>query len=373
MRSVSVVVRLGIVAVVFLAALVAVAAGPARAQESTPGSALNCDPVVSSVTVEGTAEALPEKPDDLTKVKMGYVPVSIFAPVMIAQDKGYFAEEGLDVELVPFPGGSDPVVLTATGELDLAIGGAGPAFWNAVAQDLPITVIAPGHQEGIPVATPLMISRESCLSGEITSVADLEGKTVTVNAPGATEYWLNAALSTGGLTINDVTVEALAFPDAVAALEAGAIDAAMIGEPLATKAEQDGIAVRLATDFPIEGIQPTLVFANNDWLADNPELAEGFATGYMRAVLDLSDNGFADPTNLAIIESYTGVPASLIAASVPPVYATDGIINVDGLQELQSFFRERGLLEYDEDIDPASIIDQNYMLSAVAETNPNQP
>ena len=195
---------------------------------------------------------------DLTNVKMvGIVPVSIFAPVMIAQDKGYFAEEGLDVELVPFPGGSDPVVLTATGELDLSIAGAGPAFWNAVAQDLPITVIAPGHQEGIPVATPLMISRESCLSGEIASVADLEGKTVTVNAPGATEYWLNAALSTGGLTIDDVNVEALPFPDAVAALEAGAIDAAMIGEPLATQAEQNGIAVRLATDFPIEGIQPT--------------------------------------------------------------------------------------------------------------------
>ncbi|MGE3797153.1 MAG: ABC transporter substrate-binding protein [Thermomicrobiales bacterium] len=369
MRSFSLISRLGIVVAILLAAIVAITTAPVRAQEST----LNCDPVVPTVSVSGTPEALPEPPEDLTSVKMGYVPVSIFAPVMIAQDKGYFAEEGLDVELVPFPGGSDPVVLTATGELDLAIGGAGPAFWNAVAQDLPITVIAPGHQEGIPVATPLMISRDVCLSGEITSVADLAGKTVTVNAPGATEFWLDAALSTGGLTIDDVTVEALAFPDAIAALEAGAIDAAMIGEPLATRAEQDGIAVRLATDFPIEGVQPTLIFANNSWLEENPELAEGFATGYMRAVVDLSENGFANATNLAIIESYTGVPAALIAASVTPVYATDGIINVEGLQALQAFFRERGLLEYDDDIDPASIIDQNYVLAALAEINPNQP
>ncbi len=363
--------RIGALFALLVAALTIAAIGPVRAQDESP--ALDCEPVVPAANISGTPESLPEISGDLTNVKMGYVPVSIFAPVMIAQDKGYFAEEGLNVELVPFPGGSDPVVLTATGELDLSIAGAGPAFWNAVAQDLPITVIAPGHQEGIPVATPLMISKERCLSGEISSVADLEGMRVSVNAPGATEYWLNAALSTGGLTINDVTVEALAFPDAVAALEANAIDAAMVGEPLATRAEQDGIAVRLATDFPIEGVQPTLIFANDAWLADNPDLAEGFATGYMRAVTDLSDNGFADATNLAIIEAYTGVPADLIAASVAPVYATDGLINVDSLQSLQSFFRERGQLEYDEDIDPTSIIDQQYISAAMAEINPNQP
>ena len=93
----------------------------------------------------------------------------------------------------------------------------------------------------------------------------------------------------------------------------------------------------------------------------------------MRAVLDMSDDGFADPTNLAIIEEYTGVPATLVAASVPPVYATDGLINIDGLLKLQSFFRERGFLEYEEDLDPTAFIDQQYISSAMAEINPNQP
>ena len=54
------------------------------------------------------------------------------------QEKGYFAEQGLDVTLEPLPGGSDLVALTASGELDAGIGGAGPAFWNAIAQGLPI-------------------------------------------------------------------------------------------------------------------------------------------------------------------------------------------------------------------------------------------
>ncbi|HEY7034484.1 MAG TPA: ABC transporter substrate-binding protein [Thermomicrobiales bacterium] len=347
----------------------------AAAQQATP-PALSCTP--SSVTAEVPAAATPgttsstAPTSNLKKVKMGYVPVSIFAPVFVAKEKGYFAEQGLDVDLEPFPGGSDPVVLTASGQLDLGIGGAGPAFWNAIAQGLPIKLIAPGHAEGNPVATPLMISKASCESGAIASVADLKGKKVSVNARGATEYWLSQALSTGGLTLDDIDLQTLAFPDAVAALQSGAVDAAMVGEPLATKAEQDGIAVRLATDFPVQDVQPTVIFANEDFLKNNPEAATGLVTAYLKASRDLTGDGFLDPTNLAIIEQYTKVPAALIAASVKPVYAVDGQINFDGLAKLQTFFRERGLLEYDKDLDPKQIADTQYVDAALAKLGPYQ-
>jgi NitT/TauT family transport system substrate-binding protein len=348
----------------------------AAAQDVASPAPISCE--VASPPAPSATSATPvsdyEPPTEgLTTVRMGFVPVSIFAPVFLALEKGYFAEEGLAVELEPFPGGADPVVLTASGQLDVAIGGAGPAFWNAIAQGLPITVIAPGHQEGNPVATPLMISTESCLSGEIMSVADLAGKRVSVNARGATEYWLNAALSTGGLTINDIDLQTLAFPDAVAALQSGAVDAAMVGEPLATRAEQDGIAIRLATDFPIYDVQPTQIFANDSWLEANPDAAEGLVTGYLRAARELMEGGFETAENLAIIEEYTGVPVDLVAASVKPVYAVDGLINLEGLSKLQTLFREQGQLEYDEDLDPASFVDMSYVMSANAELNPHQP
>jgi len=349
----------------------------ASAQESATPSALSCEtppapagePVASPV-VQGPAAA-PE--GELTKVTFGYVPVSIFAPVFVAKEKGYFAEQGLDVTLEPLPGGSDLVILTASGEFDVAIGGAGPAFWNALAQGLPLTVIAPGHAEGNPVATPLMISKAKCESGEITSVADLKGKKVAVNARGATEYWLGQALSTAGLTLDDIDLQTLAFPDAVAALQSGAIDASMVGEPLATKAEQDGIAVRLLTDFPVQDVQPTLVFGNNDFIAANPDAVTGLVTAYLKACRDLSGDGFKDPANLAIVEQYTQVPAALVAASVVPVYAVDGQINVEGLNKLQQFFRDHGLLEYDDNLDPTAFIDTQFIDAALQELGPYQP
>jgi NitT/TauT family transport system substrate-binding protein len=350
---------------------------PASAQ-ATPGAALSCAPLeLPPATPAATTSAPAATPrpatGELQKVTMGYVPVSIFAPVFVAKEKGYYAEQGLDVSLEPLPGGADMVVLTASGDFDAGIGGAGPAFWNAINQGLPLKVIAPGHAEGDPVATPLMISKANCESGAIKSVADLKGKKVSVNARGATEYWLNQALSTGGLTINDIDLQTLAFPDAVAALASGAIDAAMVGEPLATKAEQDGVAVRLASSFPVQDIQPTLVYANEDWASKNPEAAQGLVTADLKASRDLTGAGYKDPQNLAIIEQYTKVPAALVADAVQPIYAVDGQINVEGLNKLQTFFRGLGELDYDTDLDPNSFIDTQYVDAALQELGPYQP
>ncbi len=306
----------------------------------------------------------------LTPVDIGYVPVSIYAPLFVAKELGYYEEFGLDVTLTANTGGSDLIALTAAGNLDISAAGAGPAFWNATAQDLPITVIAPGHQEGSPVATPMMISREACESGAITSVADLAGKRVSVNAPGGTEFWLGSALATAGLTIDDVSEQFLPFPDAIAALDSGAIDAAMIGEPLATQAELDGYAVRLLPDFPIQGVQPTTIIANDDFLAANPDAATGFVAAYLKASRALSGDGFKDPAVLAIIEQYTGVPADLVRLAMQPVYQPDGAISFGTLADLQTFFRGRGQLEYDTDIDPATIADTRYVDGALALIGP---
>jgi NitT/TauT family transport system substrate-binding protein len=349
----------------------------ARAQDGSPAaSPISCEPQAKPeaqpvATVTPNAGASPT--GDLTKIKVGFVPVTVFAPIYVAKDLGYYAEEGLDVDLEPFPGGADPVVLTASNELDAAFVGVGPAFWNGAAQGLPIKIIAPGHAEGDPVATPLMISKKSCEDGTITSVADLKGKKVSVNARGATEYWLNAALQTGGLTIDDVDLQVLPFPDAVAALQSGAVDAAMVGEPLATQAERDGIAIRLASSFDVQDIQPTAIIGNEKWLTDHPDQAEAFVTGYMRASKLLADGGLDDPAVQAIIEKYTGVPADLVAASVHPVFSSDGFIAFDGLSKLQSFFRGRGQLEYETDLDPATLADETFVMAAMAEINPNSP
>lgn len=340
------------------------------AQGATP-VAPDCSPTrVAAVAPPSSEESNPAPAAELTPVSIGVVPVSIYAPIFVALEKGYYAEQGLDVTLEALPGGADLIALTANNQFQISAAGAGPAFWNALALGLPIKVIAPGHQEGNPVATPLMISRATCESGSIRGVADLRGKRVSVNARGGTEYWLASALGTGGLTLDDVTVETIPFAEAVLALESGAIEAAMIGEPLATKAIQDGIAVPLTETFPIENVLPTIIIANTDFAAENPDLVTGFVVAYLKASRDLSGAGWAEPEHLAIVEQYTQVPADLAAAAVPPIYLLNGEIDPQALGLLQSFFRTRDQLEYDEDIDPASVIDHSYTESALEQIGP---
>ncbi len=343
--------------------LPAMAAGPAVAQEP-----LSCEPIPKATPSAPIPDAIEipsfETPEDAVDVTIGYTPISIYAPMFVAYEKGYFAEEGLNVSLEALPGGSDMVVHTATGEFDAGIGGIGPAYWNAAAQDLPVTIVAPGHMEGSPVATPLMISKEACESGEITRISDLEGKKVVVNAPGATELWLDTALRKDGLTIEDIDLQYMAFPDAVAALDSGAIAASMVGEPLATKAENDGIAVRIASDFDVQSFQVTAIFASDQFLSDNPEAATGLVAAYLRASRDLTED-FNDPVNLAIIQKYTDVPPELIAESNKPVYQVDGHIDLDSLSLLQEFVRDRDLLEYEENLDPAAMVDTQFVDEAM--------
>ena len=330
---------------------------------------ISCEPVPAAAATpaaDATPLAVAEPAAELIDASFGYVPVTNFAPVYVAKELGYFAEQGLNVEVVAFAGGSEMIAELATGRLDAGMGGAGPGLFNAVDRDLPIKVIAPGHSEGNPVATPLVISRQACESGEIRSVADLKGKKVAVNAPGATEYWLSQALSTGGLTLADVDLETIAFSDAVTALGSGAIDAAMLGEPTATLAEQNGFGVRLSTDFPVQDITPTVVYANSEFLTNEGDVATKLMAGYLKACRVIMERGLSDPTLAGIVAEYTELPVELITTSVAPLFSVDGSLDLDGLQTLQAFFRERGALEYDTDIDPATFVDASFVSAAAS-------
>lgn len=300
------------------------------------------------------------------QVTVGYVPVLIYGPVFLAHENGHLQDQGIESALEPLAGGADMVTLTSSGQFDIGIGGAGPAFFNAIEQGVELDIIAPLHFERPPQATPLMVSKERYESGELDSVADLEGKKVAVNARGATEYWLDQALRTGGLTIEDIDLQELPFGDVPAALESGSLDASMLGEPLATQAERNDVAVRLADEF-IADFQPTFVYVNPEFADENPDLVTSFLAGYLQGCRDLTGDGWDSQENLQALERWTNVEPDLIRASARTYCDPNGDVHADDLATLQEFFGERGLLEYDEPLDVESIIDRSYVEQALEE------
>ena len=316
---------------------------PARARIATAASLALAVLLLMAAAPASTLTPAANAQAPLT-VRMSYQPVLIAAPLMIAMDKGYFEQANLNVELTVVWQSAELMAAFASGNMDAAAGGIGPAQMNAISRGiLNPRLISPLHTERPPVATPLMVRKALWDSGEVRSVADLKGRKVALNSKAsATEYWLYAALATGGLTPSDVDVIELPFPDAVVAMANGVLDASLIGEPNAVQAEQTGAAVRLSEDF-IDDFQVTAVYWDAAFAEKHRPDMEAFLAAYLRGARDLAGDGYRAPENLAILEKYTRIPAATIAASRVPYHDPDGQVHVEDFQKLNDFFVAQGV------------------------------
>ena len=174
-------------------------------------------------------------------VKIGYIPTDSFAALFLLADR-HLPAAGINVETVRLAGGPEIVSQVATGQLQLGGAGMGAAGFNAVVSGLPVEYIAPLHSGYVE---DYFVVRKALWGKEVKRIADLKGRAVALNVRGAAVEWiLDLALRRDGLTIKDVQVKLMPFPDMVPALESGAVDAAILSEPFPTLAEEKGVAVR---------------------------------------------------------------------------------------------------------------------------------
>ncbi len=347
-----------IYAVLLLSSLLAACGSPTVA----PSSAASTPAASAATGTSATTTAA------LTTIRLGYVPVMIYAPLFVGVERGYFKQQGLDVKLTPVQGGSDSVVQLAAGNFDVAVGGVGAGLLNAANRGVKFTIVAPMHSERPPLTTPLVISAKR--TGEIKSVQDLKGKKVAINATGAaTEYWLAQALAKAGLTFEDIKLTSLAFRDVPAALDSGALDAAMLGDPLATINKDKNIVSILSNDF-INGFTSTFLYMGDPILTKNPQAARGFMRAYLKACRDLQGN-YMNQDIAKIIEKYTQVPTAEILHSSPAQYDANGHVPLNDINTLQTYFLKRGELAYKTPLDMSKFVNTDLATQAVADLAAN--
>jgi len=141
------------------------------------------------------APATAQSQDELTVLLDWFVNPD-HAPLVIAQERGIFAEHGLEVELIAPADPNDPPKLVAAGQADIAIGYQ-PQLHLQVDRGLPLTRI------GTLVATPLN-ALVALADGPIETIADLEGRRVGFSVGGFEDALLGAMLETHGLSLDDV-------------------------------------------------------------------------------------------------------------------------------------------------------------------------
>src|SRR4051812_24173848 len=115
----------------------AATAAPTAAAASAGSAATG--PAASTAAAPSSATA-PTAPPALAVVKLADPLAFVSAPLLIAVEKGYFREQGVDVQLEPVAGGADVIPQLAIGELDLTHGGISPAMFNAIERGVEIRV-----------------------------------------------------------------------------------------------------------------------------------------------------------------------------------------------------------------------------------------
>lgn len=142
------------------------------------------------------------------------------APIVLAQDKGFFKDAGLEVEIVAPADPADPPKLVAAGKADLAVTYQ-PQLHLQVHEGLPLVRV------GTLIGTPL-----NCLmvkaDGPVKSVADLKGKKIGFSVAGVEQAIVSALLKKAGLTMDDVEMVNVNW-SLTPALLSGQVDATIGG------------------------------------------------------------------------------------------------------------------------------------------------
>jgi NitT/TauT family transport system substrate-binding protein len=283
--------------------------------------------------------------EELTPIKVGILPLSGLAPLWYGIEQGYFEEEGLDVTTEIGEGGAALTPAVLGNDYQFAIG------------EYISTMQARENNVGIQIVSNLTngaSSPDDHINGlsvkadsGIESVEDLAGKTIAVNGlNGIDDVTIKAILDDHGIDPGAVEFVEVPFPDMNAAVESGQVDVASQPEPFVTLGEQAGLVTLLDPYYEaLPGLPLGLVFGSEEWLADNPDLANAFHRALVRSIEASSDE---EAMGEAIVAN-TDITADLLGEMALDDWAAD--VDRDKLTALANMAIHYEVLEGEPNLD----------------------
>jgi NitT/TauT family transport system substrate-binding protein len=269
---------------------------------------------------------------------VGGKPLLYYLPLTIAEQKGYFKAEGLDVEINDFGGGAKSLQALVGGSVDAVTG----AYEHTIrmqekGQDIR-AVIELGRFPGIVLAV------KNELKDKVKTAADLKGMKIGVTAPGSsTNFFVNYLIAKAGGNYKDSAFIGVgAGAGAVAAMQKGEIDAMSNLDPVISKLELDKNVFILAdsrteagTKAIFGGSNPAAVlYLKNEFIEKNPQTTQALVNALYKALAWLAT---AKPEDVAatVPEAYYLGDKPLYIQAVKnsmETYSRTGVISADGMK-----------------------------------------
>lgn len=302
----------------------------------------------------GAAQAAPEK----TKLTLGVGGKALFyyLPLTIAEQKGYFKAEGLDVTINDFGGGAKSLQALVGGSVEAVTG----AYEHTIrmqqkGQDIK-AVLELGRFPGIVLA----VKKEH--QGKIKSAADLKGMKIGVTAPGSsTNFFVNYLIAKAGGNYKDSAFIGVGGgASGVAAIQKGEIDAISHLDPVITKLQNDGSVFILADSRTEDGTKAifggsnpaAVLYLKGDFIAANPETTQALVNALYKALVWLKTAKPEDIVATVPENYYLGDKALYMQAAKNSLetYSRDGVIPASGMKSAHDM-----LAQFDEELAKANV------------------
>ena len=210
-----------------------------------------------------------------------------YLPLSVAERKGFFKDEGLEVEIPDFPGGAKALQALVGGSADV-VSGAYEHTINMAAKHQPIKAVVLQQKYS---AIVLVMPKDKAAS--YNGGKGLKGLKVGVTAPGSsTNMFVNNLLVKAGLKPTDVSIIGVgAGAGAVAAMEKGEIDALANLDPVVTQLEATGKFVAVVDTRTEQGMKEvyggdymaSVIYTTDDYIKKNPNTVQAVVNAMVRA------------------------------------------------------------------------------------------
>jgi len=307
-----------------------------------------------------------------TKIIIGSVPGIAAASTYIADAKGYFRDAGIDVQIADLTSAADAMASLATNEFQVVEGGYSAGYWNALAKKFPI--IAAFERGSRPTNHKIVVP--PTMKDKIKTVADLKGHSVAVNAPGSlTIYELGKMLEASGLTLRDVEIKYIPFPQMAIALRNGAIDAVEITQPLVNIGKEQGLMFEIGSIDDTLKPYPLVSLAyqiNTDWAAKNKAMVRKFFVAIARGTRDYCQAYHHGPNRedvLDILIKYKVMSDRALLDRIPwQGHDPNGIIDPETALDIQDWFYKEKMINEKQPAD--RLVDTSYAEYVAATLGP---
>ena len=318
-----------------------------------------------AIMAMGAAQA-----EDALKARIGVLRLSSSAPVFIAQDKGYFREAGLDVELKFFDAAQPIAVATTSGDVDFGVTAFTAGLYNLAGKGV-LKVIGGMSREKAGYPLIGYFASNNAYAAGLKTPKDLAGKRVAVTQVGSSfHYSLGLLADKYGFKLADVKIIPLqSLSNAAAALKGETVDAALLPISTARKLMDEGGAKFLGWVGDETPWQLGAVFASPKTLTNKAlvtKLLGALAKAdreYHDVILAAMKDGVA-PVNeqtkplLEIIAKYTNLPVEQVVGNCAYI-DPDGKLDVKNVDNQIKWRQEQGVA--DKGFDANTIIAKDYV------------